>query len=66
VPDWASKEPFSVNIDQFAVTHHARVRRDECGEPIIKGKLWKHQPKVGRVLNRYRHRVCLVGESTGF
>lgn len=24
-----------MNINQFAVSHHARVRKDECGEPII-------------------------------
>ncbi len=40
-----------MNIDQFAVTHHARVRKDECGEPIINGKLWKSQPKPSGIVS---------------
>jgi hypothetical protein len=48
-----------VNIDQFAVTHHARVRKDECGEPIINGKLWKSQPKPSRM---YGHHIYEHGD----
>jgi hypothetical protein len=48
-----------VNIDQFAVTHHARVRKDECGEPIINGRLWKQQPKPGRM---YGHHIYENGD----
>jgi hypothetical protein len=48
-----------LNIDQFAVTRHARVRKDECGEPIINGKLWKHQPKPGRM---YGHHIYEHGD----
>jgi hypothetical protein len=48
-----------VNIDQFAVTHHARVRKDECGEPIINGRLWKQQPKPGRM---YGHHIYEHGD----
>lgn len=48
-----------MNIDQFAVTHHARVRKDECGEPIINGKLWKPQPKPGRM---YGHHINEHGD----
>lgn len=45
-----------MNIDQFAVTHHARVRKDECGEPIINGK---PQPKPGRM---YGHHINEHGD----
>jgi hypothetical protein len=48
-----------VNIDQFAASHHARVRKDECGEPIINGKLWKAQPKAGRM---YGHHIYEHGD----
>jgi hypothetical protein len=48
-----------VNIDQFAVAHHARTRKDECGEPIINGKLWKRQPKPGRM---YGHHIYEHGD----
>jgi hypothetical protein len=48
-----------VNIDQFAVTHLARVRKDECGEPIINGRLWKQQPKAGRM---YDHQIYEHGD----
>ena len=48
-----------MNIDQFAVTHHARVRKDECGEPIINGKLWKRQPTPGRM---YGHHISENGD----
>ena len=48
-----------MNIDQFAITHHARVRKAECGEPIINGKLWKRQPKPGRMSGHhiYEHGI---------
>jgi hypothetical protein len=48
-----------VNIDQFAVSHHARVRKDECDEPIINGKLWKQQTKPGRM---YGHHIYEHGD----
>jgi hypothetical protein len=44
-----------VSIDQFAVSHHARVRKDECGEPIINGRLWKQQPKPSRMYGHHIH-----------
>jgi hypothetical protein len=43
-----------MNVEQFAERHHARARRDECGETIVPGKLWKLQPKLGRM---YGHQV---------
>jgi hypothetical protein len=55
-----------VNIDQFAVSYHARTRKDECGERIIMGKVWKVQPKskfrVARELYTYGHHIYEHGD----
>ena len=33
-----------MDIKQFAEQHRLKVRNDECGEPIIFGRMWKNQP----------------------
>jgi hypothetical protein len=38
-----------MTLVEFAEPYHARTRQDECGETIIPGKLWKEQPKDGRM-----------------
>jgi hypothetical protein len=38
-----------MNLAEFADQYRARTREDECGETIIPGKLWKEQPKDGRM-----------------
>src|SRR5437879_12656148 len=48
-----------MTVEQFAQTYHGRTRRDECGETIIPGKLWKAQPKVGRM---YGHQIYEHGD----
>ncbi len=48
-----------MDIAQFAETYRVRTRRDECGETIVCGKLWKAQPKPHRM---YGHQIYDHGE----
>lgn len=43
-----------MKVEEFAEKYHGRTRKDECGELIIPGKLWKVQPKAGRM---YGHHI---------
>jgi hypothetical protein len=47
-----------MDITDFAQQHRVRTRRDECGEMIIPGKLWKRQP-TRRI---YGHHVYDCGD----
>jgi hypothetical protein len=38
-----------MTLVEFADQYRARTRQNECGETIIPGKLWKEQPKDGRL-----------------
>lgn len=43
-----------MTLVEFAEQYRARTRQNECGETIIPGKLWKEQPKAGRM---YGHQI---------
>jgi hypothetical protein len=43
-----------MHIEEFSQQYRVRTRRDECGEAVIPGKLWKAQPKPKRF---YGHQV---------
>lgn len=46
-----------MTLVEFADKYRARTRQDECGETIIPGKMWKEQPKAGRMCGHqiYEH-----------
>jgi hypothetical protein len=58
VPILTKREAF-MDIHEFAEQYHVRTRKDECGEAVIQGKLWKSQPKLGRM---YGHHVLEYGD----
>jgi excisionase family DNA binding protein len=37
-------ETIETSLEKFAETYRIRIRKDECGEPVIFGRLWKNQP----------------------
>jgi hypothetical protein len=43
-----------MHIEEFSQQYRVRTRRDECGNTVIPGKLWKAQPKPTR---SYGHQV---------
>jgi hypothetical protein len=43
-----------MTLVEFAEQYPVHTRKDECGETIIPGKLWKEQPKAGRM---YGHQI---------
>jgi hypothetical protein len=57
-------------LDRFARNHHLKIRKDECGERIIAGRLWKKQPANGRTYGHHifehgsRLGVCLMFEDS--
>jgi hypothetical protein len=48
-----------MNIQEFGERHRVKVRKDECGDLAIFGRMWKHQPKVGR---QYGHHIYERGD----
>jgi hypothetical protein len=48
-----------MTVEQFAEKYHGKTRRDECRETVIRGKLWRNQPKPGRI---YGHQIYAHGD----
>jgi hypothetical protein len=48
-----------MNIQEFGEKHRVKVRKDECGDLVIFGRMWKEQPKVGR---QYGHHIYERGD----
>jgi hypothetical protein len=48
-----------MNIQEFGEKHRVKVRKDECGNLVILGRMWKEQPKGGR---QYGHHIYEHGD----
>lgn len=35
-----------MTFEEFAERYRLKVRRDECGDPVVRGKVWKAQPRT--------------------
>jgi hypothetical protein len=51
-------EQSSTTLERYARSHSLKIRKDECGEPVIFGKLWKNQPTESRT---YGHHIFEYG-----